>query len=176
MENLKMKLYSCTTCKILLPLTEEYFFACLIKRGHEDPNRSTVGKCKTCAIEYAKNYRESLIQKKLTRKNKPAQYNNRGLLYIIGTTPDNPIKIGITTGNSIKVRLSGLQTSHWLELKILFQSNVIENLRDVEAELHKTYKQYNVRGEWFDMPQGELKKLILKLRKKFQKCAAGPRK
>ena len=173
-----MKLYGCTTCEKLLPLTEEYFFACLIKRANKNPNISVAGKCKTCANEYAKNYRESLIQKKLTRKNRPqsTQYNRQGILYIIGTTPDNPIKIGITTGNSIKDRLYGLQTSHWLELKILFQCNIIENLRGVEVELHNTYKQYNVRGEWFDMPQGELKQLISKLRKKFRKCVTGPRK
>ena len=171
-----MKLYGCTTCKKLLPLTEEYFFACIIKRTNKNPNLSVAGKCKTCANEYAKTYRESLIQKKLTRKNRPqsTQYNGQGILYIIGTTPDNPIKIGITTGNSIKDRLYGLQTSHWLELKILLQCNIVENLRGVEMELHNTYKQYNIRGEWFDIPQGELKRLISKLRKKFKNVLPAP--
>ena len=171
-----MKLYGCTCCKKLFPLTEEHFFACLIKKVEKNPNLTTAGKCKTCSNEYSKNYRESLIKKKLTRKNKPQciKYNAQGILYVIGTTPTNPVKIGITSGTSMKQRLPGLQTSHWLELKILFQSDVIVNLREVEAELHNTYKPYNIRGEWFNIPQSKLKRLISELSKKFKKSAGAP--
>ena len=169
-----MKLYGCTCCKKLFPLTEEHFFASSIKRVEKNPSNPSItipGKCKTCAKEYGKNYRDYLIKKKLTRKNKPqcVKYNTQGLLYIIGTTPNNPVKIGITSGTSMKRRLPGLQTSHWLELKILFQSDVIQNLREVETELHNTYKQYNIRGEWFDIPEKKLKQLTSILSKKFRK-------
>ena len=132
--------------------------------------------CKTCAKDYAKNYRESLKLKKLTRKNRPPRYREHGLLYIIGTTPDNPVKIGITTGNSMKNRIAGLQTSHWLDLKIIYETGVLQNVNKIEKQIHEKFSHYRVRGEWFNIPEEEVKTLIEDLQKNFRILDTGPRK
>jgi hypothetical protein len=77
------------------------------------------------------------------------------------------VKIGITAGNTIKKRLVGLQTSHWLELQVFYESPSIPNVNKVEQELHQRFSQYNIRGEWFDIPQEKIKKLVKELQKKF---------
>jgi hypothetical protein len=161
------KSYSCTKCKKILPLTEEYFFSNLIRLCERNPNKRVVGQCKVCANLYAKNYREVLKLKKLTRKNTAPKYREHGLLYIIGTTPNNPVKIGITTGNNIAKRLSGLQTSHWLDLNVFYVSPVLQGINKVEKELHEKFSANHIRGEWYDISGENLNSLVEDLRKKF---------
>jgi hypothetical protein len=109
-----------------------------------------------CAKVYGNNYRDTLRKKRLTRKNAPPKLRSNGTLYIIGSTPDNPVKIGMTTGSSVKNRLVSLQTSHWLDLKILYKSPLCENISKLEKHLHDKYREYWVRGEWYHLPQEKI--------------------
>jgi hypothetical protein len=162
------KLYSCTTCKGLFPLTEKNFYKNLIIQCEKNPNKSSAGKCIPCAQEYSTKYREGLKQKGLTRRNTvPIEKCKNGTLYIIGTTPNNPVKIGITSGANVTKRLTGLQTSHWLDLKVIYKTKPVKDVNILERTLHKAYKKYHVRGEWFMIPQEKIKKLIEGLEKKI---------
>jgi hypothetical protein len=143
------KLYDCTKCKESFPLTEEYFYKHLITSCENNPNKTAAGQCKVCAKSYGDNYRENLKKKRLTRKNAPPKLRSNGTLYIVGTTPENPVKIGMTTGSSLKARLAALQTSHWLDLKILYKSPLCKNISKLEKELHDKYRKYLIRGEWY---------------------------
>ena len=161
------KLYPCCTCKRMLPLTDEHYFRANIDGCTKYPERTSAGKCKPCAKEYGDNYRKNLLEKRLTRKNVPPKFRTFGILYIIGTTPDNPVKIGVTSGNSTRTRLVSLQTSHWLDLKVLYETPVFEGINKMESTIHKVYKKHLVRGEWYNIPEDKLKKLIEGLQKKF---------
>ena len=151
-----MKTYKCFTCQIPFPPTEEYYFLSTIKKLEKNPTLNGIGKCKECCKVYHENYRKQLKEKKLTRKNLPPKLRSNGTLYIVGTTPDNPVKIGITTGSSLKGRLVNLQTSHWLDLKILYKSPLTQNINKLEKQLHEKYKKYWVRGEWFNLPEEKI--------------------
>ncbi len=64
------------------------------------------------------------------------------------------IKVGLTYGN-LDQRLSALQTGCPYELKLIhsFKSNDVE---DDERKLHKHWQRYEVRGEWFRLPDSEI--------------------
>src|SRR5262245_38143913 len=79
-------------------------------------------------------------------------------VYFIGHVgrSDLPIKIG--KANSVRSRMSDLQTSHYTELEILF---VIPGYSKLEKEIHTRYWQYHVRGEWFDLTPLQLDQIRL---------------
>lgn len=78
----------------------------------------------------------------------------RTWVYFIGLfdTEDEPrfIKIGYT--GDIEKRFTTLQAYSPLELRILEKLPVynINGVQSLESELHRDYKAYQVRGEWFD--------------------------
>lgn len=98
----------------------------------------------THAIEHAANLNK-------IRTNKP----NSGFVYLIQC--HDFVKVGFT--DKISIRLSALQTGCPYELKLLkaFPSGFME--RD-EARLHELWKRYEIRGEWFQIPFGELVAVI----------------
>jgi hypothetical protein len=70
-----------------------------------------------------------------------------GFLYVVKPKfKDGPFKIGIAS--DLKKRLEALQTSHYEDLEVLM---VIEmsNPRELEKALHKRFREYRIRGEWF---------------------------
>jgi hypothetical protein len=74
-----------------------------------------------------------------------------GFVYIIGC--HGYVKVGIA--KNVAVRVCGLQVGCPYELKLLlsFPTNHME--RD-ERRIHEMWKRYEVRGEWFSIPPGEL--------------------
>ena len=176
-----VRLIKCSTCKNSFPITEEHWHSVLIKRFLKKPT-VTSGKCRKCGNEYTAKYQKSLKEKGLTRKYKiPVRETlvNRGVLYIIGSTSRNPVKIGITRGTTVDRRITALQTSHWLDLKVIYQTPVVSEVELLERELHKRYKDYRVKGEWFKLSPKKISKLILELQKKnleFRNPDGSPRK
>ena len=160
------KLYKCDKCHLDYPLTLDYFYTNQIRRANNNASITQVGKCKNCYVIYNKNYREGLIAKGLTRKNTKPLYIKSGILYIIGTTPENPVKIGITAGTTVGGRITALQTSHWLPLKVLYTSDVTNDILKLEKELHTRYSDYRVKGEWFNLTPEKIENLIKELQEK----------
>jgi len=78
-----------------------------------------------------------------------------GSVYLI-REPFGRIKIGIAA--DIGSRLSRLSTSSAYELELLFSVR-IENARQEEAFLHKTYASKRVRGEWFELTHDEIEEI-----------------
>jgi hypothetical protein len=79
---------------------------------------------------------------------------SRGV-YFIQAGFDGPIKIG--WANNANVRLRGLQTAHYAELRILATIPAYEPL---EAFLHSRFADGHIRGEWFDPTTPGLAELI----------------
>jgi len=69
-------------------------------------------------------------------------------VYFIYASEVDRIKIGYTNGVSVERRLADLSCASpcSLELYCLF-SNVRQGL---ESAIHKRFKKYRIRGEWFD--------------------------
>ena len=59
-------------------------------------------------------------------------------------------KIGISTNP--RARLSSLISSSGLDVELLAFYKTNEDAKEVEKKLHKLFKKYHVRGEWFDFP------------------------
>jgi hypothetical protein len=162
------KMICCCTCKELLPVTEEHWFPSLIKKFESNPNRTGIGKCKTCATQYGANYNKKLKDQQLSRSRRELPTHHSGKLYIIGPKKklkNSPYKIGIVSGTSIKKRLVALQTGHWLDLEIAYESPVIPAVRKIEYTLHEKYKTRRIRGEWFKITESD----INDIRKQIQK-------
>jgi hypothetical protein len=68
-----------------------------------------------------------------------------GWIYVAGTLPDEPVKIGWARDPSR--RLKTLQTARHSELTLL---GVIPGTRHLENELHRKLRRARLVGEWFE--------------------------
>jgi hypothetical protein len=152
------ELYGCTRCKGQFPPTTEYFYASLL-RNLEGPEKTSLGQCKVCAVAYAAQYNSKRTEKKKARAGNWFDKTSMGKLYVIGVDDLNPLKIGVVTGTTIEKRKTALQTSHWLDLKVFYESPVINNPLVVERMLHEKYHDKKLRGEWFDIRLSEVEKI-----------------
>ena len=152
--------YTCGTCKQLLEATEENFFPSSLKRVSKDMNRLAIPKCKDCAKKYGEQWREDIKEKGLTRNQKTfatAVGAVMGTIYVIGpNVPGTPYKIGITSGSNTDKRKSALQTAHWMELKLVWKSGVLDRVDKIEKKLHKHFDKKWVRGEWFNITEKDI--------------------
>jgi prophage antirepressor-like protein len=82
------------------------------------------------------------------RKN-PATANNAGFVYLVRAVTSTHYKIG-KSRHPYK-RLSSLQTGSPLELIIIERIFSME-YQKLELLLHEYYRDYWIRGEWFDFP------------------------
>lgn len=71
--------------------------------------------------------------------------NEVGIIYFIKSSNNHEVKIGFTSGDVAK-RMSTLQTSHPYKLELLA---TIPGDTKFESELHNTFQQHRLRGEWF---------------------------
>lgn len=139
-------------CQGLFPATSEFWFDSGLKRSESKPQSITLGKCKPCGRQYSKDYSQSLKDKNLSRNRRPkSEATVMGKLYIVGVSDKHPFKIGISTGTTITKRVTALQTGHWMDLKVFYESPVLLDPRKLENTLHKLYKNNHVRGEWFKL-------------------------
>ena len=60
------------------------------------------------------------------------------------------MKIGNTVDN-INRRLSSIQTGHWMDLKVVLISKLLNDVENIERQLHDRFQDKRVRGEWFDL-------------------------
>jgi hypothetical protein len=67
------------------------------------------------------------------------------MIYLIKCTADNTCKIGYSRNPN--TRLSGVQTGNPNELNLEY---VIDGNKKDEANLHEKFKDYRIRGEWFE--------------------------
>jgi hypothetical protein len=156
--------YHCGACKEDKASTEEHWTPSSLKVAVERPNRTGIGYCKPCSKINQANRNKKLKDARLTRSGKPIDRNIQGKLYIIGPKENKknqyPYKIGISSGTTIHKRLSGIQTSHWIDLAVIFESEILDHVAKVEAKLHKEYKRKRVRGEWFKISQEDIQDII----------------
>lgn len=76
----------------------------------------------------------------------PDEVRKAHRVYFIGPSDDGPVKIGFTT--HLATRLQQLQTASPVPLRII--ANVV-GTRLIEALLHRWFRRWHIRGEWFDM-------------------------
>ena len=153
--------YTCGKCKNLLKATDEYFFPSTLKKVIKNPNLLAISQCKTCANQYATQWRSVVKAKGLTR----SQRNTKvmagavtGTIYVIGpAVPGTPYKIGITSGSNTDNRKTSLQTAHWMELKLAWKSDLLDRADILEKKLHKHFEKKWVRGEWFNITEQDIK-------------------
>jgi hypothetical protein len=141
--------------------TERVKFIEYLLKNLEYPEKKSLGSCRSCCMSYATKYNSKRRQKKMAMKNNWYDRTSKGKIYVIGVDEKNPLKIGICTGSTIDKRMAALQTSHWLELKILYESPIINDPRGIEKRLHTLYKDKKVKGEWFDIRYSELENIKL---------------
>jgi hypothetical protein len=78
----------------------------------------------------------------------------KSYIYFIQAGKSGPIKIG--KANNIQQRLATFQTAHVDTLQLLGQIDCKSEADAfiVEKTLHRKFKKYHIRGEWFeDTPQ-----------------------
>jgi hypothetical protein len=157
-----MKTYICNCCKKELEVTTGNFFPSSIKNA-KLKNRNYISKCRSCANAYSASWRKSLKDNNLVRSRRTSKDLAKavnGILYIIGTVSDgNPYKIGITSGLDMKKRKSALQTAHWVELKIVWTSSLIQRVDKLEKIIHDKFHLKRVKGEWFDIDKTDIEEI-----------------
>jgi hypothetical protein len=153
--------YTCGKCKLLLEATEEYFVPSGLKKVAKDLNRLVIPQCKSCAKQYATQWRSAIKAKGLVRSQKTTLVLSgavNGTIYVIGPDiPGLPYKIGITSGSNTDKRKSSLQTAHWMDLKLVWKSDLLNRADIIEKKLHKHFEKQWVRGEWFNINQNDIK-------------------
>ena len=78
-------------------------------------------------------------------------------VYIIGSTQHNYYKVGISSDP--EDRLRQILTHCPFEVKLLFTCYKGDDAKNIEAQIHKQYKNYNCHREWFLLPSSLLPKL-----------------
>ena len=155
--------YTCGKCKLLLEATEEHFFPHSLKKVAKNNNLLVIGQCKSCANAYSTQWRSAIKSKGLVRSQKtPLALAGAvtGTVYVIGPDiPGTPYKIGITSGSSTDKRKSSLQTAHWMDLKLVWKSDLLNRADLIEKKLHKHFEKQWVRGEWFNISQNDIKNI-----------------
>jgi hypothetical protein len=143
-----------------LEATQEHFFPSNLKKVANDLTRLVISQCKPCANQYATQWRSDIKAKGLTRSRKNTLVMAGaviGTVYVIGPDiPGTPYKIGITSGSKIDRRKAALQTSHWMELKEVWKSDLLDRADIVEKKLHKHFEKKWVRGEWFNITKDDI--------------------
>jgi hypothetical protein len=157
-----MKQYKCTTCNEKLDATENNFFPSNLKIATEK-NKTSIPKCRRCAATYGAAHRKRVKDIGLTRNQQTSlslAKAVRGTIYVIGPDiPGMPYKIGVTTGSCVAARKAALQTSHWLDLKLIWKSEVLERADKIESKIHKHFDDLRVRGEWFNITEDHIKEI-----------------
>jgi hypothetical protein len=152
--------YTCGKCKLLLPATQEYFVPSGLKRVATDLNRLVIPQCKSCAKQYATQWRAAIKAKGLTRSQKTTLVMAgavAGTVYVQGPDiPGLPYKIGVTAGRDTRKRLSGNQVGNWHVLKEVWKSDLLGRADIIEAKLHKHFESKRVRGEWFNVSKTDI--------------------
>jgi hypothetical protein len=155
--------YTCGKCKLLLEATEEYFVPSGLKKVAKDLNRLVIPQCKYCAKQYAIQWRSNIKAKGLVRSQKTTLVLAgavTGTIYVIGPDiPGTPYKIGITSGSNTNKRKMSLQTAHWMDLKLVWKSDLLDRADIIEKKLHKHFEKQRVRGEWFNISQNDIKNI-----------------
>ena len=163
--------YTCGKCKHLLEATENHFFPSLLKKVTKDVNRTVIPQCKPCAKNYATQWRSNIKAKGLTRNQQTTLIMAgavTGTVYVIGPDiPGTPFKIGVTSGSNTSKRKSALQTAHWMDLKEVWKSDLLDRADIVEQKLHTYFEKKRVRGEWFNITKNDIE-MIPTLVKQFK--------
>jgi hypothetical protein len=156
--------YHCSECEESKPSTEEHWMPSSLKTGHTYPHRTCIGYCKSCCKILRAKYVAKIKERKLTRSRKPTDRNIRGKLYIIGPKENKnnqyPYKIGISSGTTITKRIAAIQTSHWIDLTIIYESDILDHVRRVEANIHSQYRRKRIRGEWYRITTEDIQDII----------------
>ena len=84
-------------------------------------------------------------------KPKPTGKERPGFIYFIQC--HDFIKVGYA--ENVPVRLIALQTGCPYELKLI-KSIKTDDVEGDERKVHQHWKRYEIRGEWFQVPEGEL--------------------
>jgi len=142
---------------------ESGFFPSSIKKAIKTPGKSIIPKCKECGNNYADIHRASIKRKGLIRNQKKESIMANavnGTLYVIGPDiPNTPYKIGIVSGHDVRKRKSSIQTSNWVELKLIWKSDVMERVDIIEKKIHDYFVDKKVRGEWFNISKKDIDNL-----------------
>lgn len=94
------------------------------------------------------------MEKTITEKKQPKE----GFIYFIRSESHNQVKIGKT--NNVRRRIEEHQKYTPNPLKLLAKLHV-SNARQAEIILHGHYDRYKCVNEWFDLPDSEIKKIIV---------------
>lgn len=80
-------------------------------------------------------------------------------VYVIGPTT-GPLKIGIT--NNIERRRSILNVGNHQHLIVHYTHNTVskDEAERIENELHYQFKEYHIKGEWFNLSNGQIPEVI----------------
>lgn len=76
--------------------------------------------------------------------------SNVGYVYLINEVDTNIYKIGISKKPANEERIKNLQTGNHNELELVFEIKS-KCYTTLEKTLHRTFKDYNLKGEWFDI-------------------------
>jgi hypothetical protein len=152
--------YTCSKCKLLLEASDHYFHPHSLKKVSNNVNLTVIGQCKSCANQYATKWRSDIKAKGLVRSQKTTLSLAgaiNGTVYVIGPDiPGTPYKIGITSGSDTRKRKTVLQTSHWMDLKEVWKSDLLVRADIIEKKLHKHFEKKWVRGEWFNITKVDI--------------------
>ena len=118
------------------------------------------------AFSKMKEYIINMFKARLIENVLPQDNRNRQFVYIIENVDNGAIKIGV--GNNPEKRLNQLQTGSVSELALVYTSYICSNAFEIENKVHKYFKDFHIRGEWYNVSKDnvinflEKQKFVLK--------------
>ena len=122
-------------------LNEEAALQVLLKYSSELRARFIV------AFKQARETIFNIIRLKELESVLPELNTNSSFVYIIKNMDTNNIKIGVS--KDVYKRLETFRTGNDCQLELVYKSILCSNAFDIESNIHKEFKNYHIRGEWF---------------------------
>ena len=123
-------------------LNEEAALQVLLKYSSELRARFIV------AFKQARETIFNIIRLKELESVLPELNTNSSFVYIIKNMDTNNIKIGVS--KDVYKRLETFRTGNDCQLELVYKSILCSNAFDIESNIHKEFKKYHIRGEWFN--------------------------
>ena len=97
---------------------------------------------------------DNIYKLKELEKILPEIDTNSSYVYIIKNMDTGNIKIGVS--NDVQKRLNTFRTGNDCQLELVYKSVICSNSFSIEQSVHEYFKDYRVRGEWFNVDESEV--------------------
>lgn len=111
-------------------------------------DKAGFGKSDKAVIAFVYSVILNTLYKRENGKKEVINHDTIGCVYIVQAGENGPVKIGFTRNSRVNERIDSLQTGCPYEIRTLYLLTGCTRMD--EQKLHIEYRDFRLKGEWFD--------------------------